>query len=76
MIGSGEVIAHRLRRVFPQKNRTGIADVIQRCEWIGRKYFQMLRCDLIDHLDALGHIVHQDDARGSLKGGPDDLLAR
>ena len=61
MVGAGNVVADRFRRVASKKHRTGVMDTAgERIRVVDRE-FQMLGREAVDQPDRLVPVAHDDD---------------
>ena len=75
MVGPCEIIAERLRTIFPEEYGTGILNLPEIGERLIHAKLQMLRGDFVCDRNAGGERGHEDDLSVGFDGSPGDLCA-
>ena len=76
VVGAADIVADRLRRVGPEEDRAGIADLRGKRFRIRGHDFQMLGGDRIRERHGVVEAFHQDDRAEIVPRGPRDFRAR
>ena len=75
MVGSGAIIAKRLRGVAAEEYRAGVADFLEQRMRIGDRKFEVLRGDAVNEITRFIEVAHLDQCATRLERGLDQVAA-